>query len=93
MNSTGKTILAVTVCLAALAAAGFAIWYVVKDNDEPQATPQPAEPDEPAEPEINPTVEIGDLTLEEFGDEVIEDYVIINGHLVRKDDLPDDYKA
>lgn len=86
MNSTGKTILAVMVCLAALAAAGFAIWYVVKDNNEPQAKPQPQEPEEP---EINPTVEIGDLTLEEFGDDVIEDYVIINGHLVRKDDLPD----
>lgn len=89
MNSTGKTILAVMVCLAALAAAGFAIWYVVKVGDEPKTTPQPQEPEEPAEPAINPTVEIGDLTLEEFGDEVIEDYVIINGHLVRKDDLPD----
>ncbi len=89
MNSTGKTILAVMVCLAALAAAGFAIWYVVKGGDEPKTTLQPQEPDEPAEPAINPTVEIGDLTLEEFGDEVIEDYVIINGHLVRKDDLPD----
>lgn len=86
MNSTGKTILAVMVCLAALAAAGFAIWYVVKGGDEPKTTPQPQEPEEP---EINPTVEIGDLTLEEFGDDVIEDYVIINGHLVRKDDLPD----
>lgn len=34
-----------------------------------------------------PTIEIEPLTLEEFNEEAVNDFVIIDGHLVRKSDL------
>lgn len=65
----------ITVGLCLFLIAGITVAYIVCKSKQNGAT-------------VTPKIEIGNLSLEEFNEEGIDDFVIIDGHIYAKDDLP-----